>query len=617
MTSTSVENENERLFQLYPLHYLIFNNDIEALKSKLEISEDLKEYINKLDIHGRTPLMLATMLGHIECAELLLDNGAEANTQNKQMWNLSHEAILLKNVNFLQKVLATRDYERYLETSRILKQIRNSFKDSSDFYVEMTWEFASWLPFVKNMCPSDTYKIYKHGNSIRIDANLLEISNDQTLDKTRGNQSFIFRFGDSESAEILFIDRDEKTAYSQNFDLSSLPKIDKFISSTAAVEEKLKSPITVTYVDVDNIGFEPSKKNSRLFSWIGSSDKEEEVEGYTCRVFSASNVEVVTKTCFCHLSEEEKELSMKENPNKSVALLLSLFEKRKVDVNGSPDQTDVYNGLNVVEYLTKPSENGKANIGISRDEHFKSNSFNASLWLSESFPLNLREQIFNVIDLLAVRNAKFLRLKRFIELQMPAGFPIRIKIPIFHLINAQITFHNINEPGIEDIDQSANDDECPEFRLKDSLFQIPDGYQIYKMAGNMLFNRFDEIEYVRHGQDFGSRDVWTRDIEDGDEYYCLIERFIDGESSKTPTYERHLQQAIEESLEATRKYNQPQISEVGGQQSSAHEINEEEIDTELLNALKLSKEEEELRAKQLEEEEEQYKEALERSMLDK
>jgi len=71
------------------------------------------------------------------------------------------------------------------------------------------------------------------------------------------------------------------------------------------------------------------------------------------------------------------------------------------------------------------------------------------------------------------------------------------------LINAQITFHNINEPGIEHINQSANDDECPEFRLKDSLFQIPDGYQIYKMAGNMLFNRFDEIEYVRHGQDFG------------------------------------------------------------------------------------------------------------------
>ena len=73
------------------------------------------------------------------------------------------------------------------------------------------------------------------------------------------------------------------------------------------------------------------------------------------------------------------------------------------------------------------------------------------------------------------------------------------------MINAQITFHNVNEPETEDIDQSTNEDECPEFRLKDSLFQIPDGFQIYKMAGNMLFNRFDEIEYVRPGQDFGCK----------------------------------------------------------------------------------------------------------------
>jgi ankyrin repeat protein len=37
------------------------------------------------DIHGRTPLMLAIVLRHIECAELLLEYGADANTQNKGM----------------------------------------------------------------------------------------------------------------------------------------------------------------------------------------------------------------------------------------------------------------------------------------------------------------------------------------------------------------------------------------------------------------------------------------------------------------------------------------------------------------------------------------------------
>lgn len=44
------------------------------------------------------------------------------------MWSLSHEAILLKNVDFLRRVLAARDFERYLETNKILKQIHNSFK---------------------------------------------------------------------------------------------------------------------------------------------------------------------------------------------------------------------------------------------------------------------------------------------------------------------------------------------------------------------------------------------------------------------------------------------------------------------------------------------------------
>jgi hypothetical protein len=44
--------------------------------------------------------------------------------------------------------------------------------------------------------------------------------------------------------------------------------------------------------------------------------------------------------------------------------LLSLFEKRKVDVGGGLEKNDVYNGLNVIDYLTKPSENGNANIGI-------------------------------------------------------------------------------------------------------------------------------------------------------------------------------------------------------------------------------------------------------------
>lgn len=61
------------------------------------------------------------------------------------------------------------------------------------------------------------------------------------------------------------------------------PKINDFVSSDDVIKEKFYSPITTTYIDVDNIGFERSK-SSGLFSWVGSSEKEEDIEGYTCRV---------------------------------------------------------------------------------------------------------------------------------------------------------------------------------------------------------------------------------------------------------------------------------------------------------------------------------------------
>lgn len=58
-----------------------------------------------------------------------------------------------------------------------------------------------------------------------------------------------------------------------------------------------------------------------------------------------------------------------------------------------------------------------------------------------------QEQILPIVDLMAVSNTHFARLKNFIQLQLPAGFPVKIEIPLFHLVSARITFSNINKPG--------------------------------------------------------------------------------------------------------------------------------------------------------------------------
>lgn len=88
---------------------------------------------------------------------------------------MSHEAVSLGDPEFLAKVLKYRDYQRVERATDSLLKLKEGLKvfvsfqqhislqciqNSDDFYVEMSWEFTSWLPVVKNYCPSDTYKVH-------------------------------------------------------------------------------------------------------------------------------------------------------------------------------------------------------------------------------------------------------------------------------------------------------------------------------------------------------------------------------------------------------------------------------------------------------------------------
>ncbi|MEQ2196899.1 Ankyrin repeat domain-containing protein 13B [Xenoophorus captivus] len=74
----------------------------------------------------------------------------------------------------------------------------------------------------------------------------------------------------------------------------------------------------------------------------------------------------------------------------------------------------------------------------------KTQRFKAKLWLCESHPLSLAEQVVPIIDLMAISNALFAKLRDFITLRLPPGFPVKIEIPLYHILNARITFSNLN-----------------------------------------------------------------------------------------------------------------------------------------------------------------------------
>lgn len=82
------------------IQYKYFNNILFILLHiKKVIFYFLQHNIEKLDNRGRTPLMLAVTLGHIESVGVLLQHEANVNTENTQGWTGINHIILFDKIS--------------------------------------------------------------------------------------------------------------------------------------------------------------------------------------------------------------------------------------------------------------------------------------------------------------------------------------------------------------------------------------------------------------------------------------------------------------------------------------------------------------------------------------
>jgi len=87
-----------------------------------------------------------------------------------------------------------------------------------------------------------------------------------------------------------------------------------------------------------------------------------------------------------------------------------------------------------------------------------SKTFKATLAMSRDFPLSI-ESLLNVLEVVAPFK-HFNKLRQFVELNLPPGFPVKIDIPIIPAVLARVTFLNF----------AFNPD------IADSMFDIPVDY---------------------------------------------------------------------------------------------------------------------------------------------
>lgn len=487
----------------FPLHYCVWLDDKEGLKKQLKTQP--KPNLEQKDPRGRTALMLAVTLGHKKCAQILLNHKASVNVTDSTGFNVLHEAVTTADPEFIRDVYEQKEVQRYSSRVDGIPNLLLKICDTTDFYLEMKWEFTSWVPLISRLCPSDTYKIYKSGSKVRVDTTLVGI--DQTTggiagtpNWQRGQKSFIF-LGCENGATFLEVDHIEKQIQKRTMKVITQEEILEILQPTEEqISDRLSSPISTTFIDTEKIIFERAKSGIIGFR----SDRSEPVNGYDCKVYSANNVELVTKTRMEHLTTEDRErIKAMENSRlnslKSWAGIIETivpnpFENVEVEEKWKRNpwklrMLDYFNPSRPENISEETLASGQVSaivkdIGLPREMSIKTQHFKANLWLSEEFPLSLPEQILPIVDLMAISSSHFAKLRDFIAAKIPVGFPVKIEIPLFHLLNARITFGNIFATseavhGVMTVPEDSESDP-PRYRcsVDESCFEPPADYVV-------------------------------------------------------------------------------------------------------------------------------------------
>ncbi|XP_038145969.1 ankyrin repeat domain-containing protein 13A isoform X1 [Cyprinodon tularosa] len=484
----------------FPLHAAVWENDYRKLEQQIRSQQD---DIEAVDPRGRTPLHLAVSLGHLELVRVLLRHGASVTKENAKNWTVLQEAVSTGDPEMVQLVLQRRDYLKASTALGGVPELLLKIKESPDFYMEMKWEFTSWIPLLSRICPSDVCRIWKSGACLRVDATLLGFDN---MTWIRGRRSYIFK-GDDSHAELMEVNHDDGVVDTERFNISQEIEdvtLESMQPAEQEVAKRLTTPIVNTYLDTKDIAFERCK--SGILGW--RTDKTEVVNGFEAKVFSVNNVNVVIRTRTEHLTDEEK-ARIKSERNVLESLLGTVEQHISAQGNLTLEYATATNPTAITpeEYFNPDFDLGNRDIGRPIELTIRTQKFKGTLWMSEEHPLSLVEQVTPIIDLMARTSSHFARLRDFVTLKFPPGFPVKIEIPLFHVLNARITFGNVNKCCTEEeAAATPSSEECEAataptpFQVSPSVFEVPPNY--LRRGGSRhtpISNNDDELlQYAIH-----------------------------------------------------------------------------------------------------------------------
>ncbi|XP_010243968.1 PREDICTED: ankyrin repeat domain-containing protein 13B-like [Nelumbo nucifera] len=166
-----------------------------------EKADAISAVIDRRDVHNReTPLHLAVKLGDETATEMLMVAGADWSLQNEQGWSALQEAICNREEGIAMTIVRHYQPLAWAKWCRRLPRLIGTMRRMRDFYMEITFNFeSSLIPFIARIAPSDTYKIWKRGASLRADMTLAGFDGFKIQ---RSDQSILFLGDGSEDGKV-------------------------------------------------------------------------------------------------------------------------------------------------------------------------------------------------------------------------------------------------------------------------------------------------------------------------------------------------------------------------------------------------------------------------------
>ncbi|XP_042191739.1 ankyrin repeat domain-containing protein 13C isoform X2 [Callorhinchus milii] len=384
----------------FPVHECVFKGDIRRLSSLIRTRN-----IAQKDLHGNTPLHLAVMLGHKVTALLRkLKQQSRENVEEKR--------------------------------PRLLKAL----KELGDFYLELHWDFQSWVPLLSRILPSDACKIYKQGINIRLDTTLIDFTD---MKCQRGDLSFIFNGDAAPSESFIVLDNEQKVyqrIHHEESEMETEEEVDILMSSDIYSATLSTKSITFTRAQT---------------GWLFREDKTERVGNFLAEFYSVNGLVLESRKRREHLSEEDilRNKAIMESLSKGGSLMEQSFEPvRRQSLTAPPANTITWE-----EYIS--AEPGKApHLGRELVCKESKKTFKATIAMSQEFPLGI-DSLLNVLEVIAPFK-HFNKLREFVQMKLPPGFPVKLDIPVFPTITATVTFQEFRYDGFDE-----------------SIFSIPSDYR--------------------------------------------------------------------------------------------------------------------------------------------